>query len=64
MPYQRNTSGNRSFDEWLADCSEWWDMTRGEEACDYSWLPWRSWYEEGLSVEEAVGRANTSVFGG
>ena len=64
MPFQRNTRESRSFDEWLADCSEWWDMTRGEEAYDYPWLPWRSWYEEGLSVEAAVGRANASVFGG
>ncbi len=64
MSYRHHTSEHRTFDQWLADCSEWWDMTRGEEAYDYPWLPWRSWYEEGLTVEQAVDQANVRTFGG
>ena len=64
MSYQHNTRQGRTFDEWLADCSNWWDMTKGEEAYDYPWLPWLGWYQEGLSVEQAVRRADAQVFGG
>ena len=39
-------------------------MTRGEEAYDYPWLPWRAWYDEGLTVEDAVDQANVRTFGG
>ena len=64
MGYEHNTRRSRSFDEWLADCSTWWDMTRGEEAYDYPWLEWQAWYREGLTVEQAVRRADARVFGG
>jgi hypothetical protein len=64
MSIQHHTRAGRSFDEWLADCSTWWDMTMGEEAHDYPWLEWQDWYREGLTVEDAVRRAHARVFGG
>jgi hypothetical protein len=60
---QGNTRNQRTFEKWFADCSSWWDMTRGEEAYDHPDLEWRRWYEEGLTVEEAVRRAERRVFG-
>jgi hypothetical protein len=59
-----DTHDGRSFDQWLAACSDWWDMTVGEEVEDHPGLEWLEWYEEGLTVEEAVERANARVFGG
>ena len=52
-----------SFDQWFAACTERWDMTMGDDTTDYPWLAWREWYEEGLTVEQAVRRANNHVYG-
>ena len=60
---QDRTRHDRTFDEWLADCSEWWEMTSGDEVADYPGLEWQAWYEEGLTVEAAVSRANNRVYG-
>jgi len=60
---QQRTNADRGFEQWFADCAESWDMTIGEDADNYPWLAWREWYDSGLTVEEAVGRANEQVFG-
>lgn len=52
------------FDPWLYACSQWWDMTRGDEVEDFPGLEWHEWYEQGLTVEAAVERANRRVYGG
>ena len=64
MPNLHHTRHERSFEEWLSECSTWWDMTMGDEAYEYPWLEWRAWYEEGLTVEAAVKRANRRLYGG
>jgi hypothetical protein len=38
-------------------------MTSGDEVADYPGLEWQAWYEEGLTVEAAVSRANNRVYG-
>ena len=34
-----------------------------EDAYDYPAYDWRGWYDEGLTVEQAVDRANVLLFG-
>lgn len=63
MCYQHHTRRDLSFDQWLAACSEWWDLTRGDETYDYPEFEWRTWYEQGLTVEAAVERANKQLYG-
>jgi hypothetical protein len=63
LSLQHHTHQDRTYEQWLADCSAWWDMTHGEEAHDYPWLEWRQWYEQGLTVEAAVRLAHKSIFG-
>jgi hypothetical protein len=58
------TRADCDFDSWLYACSQWWDMTCGDEVEDFPGLEWREWYRQGLTVEEAVGRANRQVYGG
>ena len=64
MSLGTHTRRERSFDQWLADCSALWDLLRGELAEDYPELPWREWYDSGLTVEAAVERADQRLFGG
>ena len=64
MAYPEHTRRERSFDEWLADCSSWCDLIRGEEAYEHPGLDWEAWYAQGLTVEQAVRRADACVFGG
>ena len=64
MPHGDYSQDYHSFDQWLAECSAFWDMTRGDEVEDFPGLDWHEWYEQGLTVEEAVERANRRVYGG
>jgi hypothetical protein len=64
MSYGDHTHKHCEFDQWLAECSAFWDMTRGDEVEDFPGLEWNEWYDAGLTVEEAVERANRRVYGG
>jgi hypothetical protein len=61
---QDGSNRNRALEEWLAECSTWWEITTGDEVADFPGLEWEQWYEEGLTVEEAVQRASHRVYGG
>ncbi|OGF13325.1 MAG: hypothetical protein A2W00_02720 [Candidatus Eisenbacteria bacterium RBG_16_71_46] len=63
MRVQHHTRREGTFDQWLADCSTWWDLIRGDEVFDFPELEWRAWYEEGLTVEAAVKRAEGRIYG-
>ena len=64
MSHGDHTQEHCGFDQWLAECSAYWDMTRGDEVEDFPGLEWHESYGAGLTDEEAVGRANRRVYGG
>jgi hypothetical protein len=52
-----------SFSDWFYQCDVWWDRFGFEEATDYPGLPWREWYEAGLTAREAAREAHQEALG-
>ena len=63
MNFKHHTREHSSFTTWFSECSTWFDMTWGDEVEDHPGLPWRQWYDEGLTVEQAVQRAIKQAYG-
>lgn len=63
MGYQHHTRDHVSYDAWFSECADWWQGHGGEDPLDWSYLDWVRWYQEGLSVERAIARANSIVYG-
>jgi hypothetical protein len=63
MNYEEHTRADTSFDGWMSECCLRWMSRNDEDAYDYPAWDWRGWYDEGLSVEQAVDRANVLLFG-
>ncbi len=53
----------KPYDQWLMIADDWWGMNKGDSAYDYPDLPWQEWYAEGISPQEAAGRADAQVYG-
>jgi len=64
MSDERSTRLDATYDEWFMACWRWWDRYGFEEAQDYPWLPWREWYEAGLTAQQGARKAHEAVFGG
>lgn len=63
MNYEEHTRADTSFEGWMNDCGLRWMSRNDEDVYDYSAYDWRGWYDEGLTVEKAVDRANVLLFG-
>ena len=63
MGYETHTCADRSYEAWLNECGWWWMSHNDEDPYDYPAWDWRGWYDAGLSVEQAIVRANMTLCG-
>ena len=63
MSYAQHTRDDTSFERWLTECSWWWMSHNDEDPYEYPAYDWRGWYDEGLTVEQAIVKANMLLFG-
>jgi hypothetical protein len=61
--YEELTSADTSFTAWMLECGRWWLSRNEEDAYEWPAYPWREWYDEGLSVAQAIEQANIRLFG-
>lgn len=47
----------------MTECSYWWMSRNDEDAYEWPAYPWRRWYDEGLSVAQAIEQASIRLFG-
>lgn len=63
MDYEDHTRHDVDFTGWMIECSRWWMTRNDEDAYEWPAYPWRDWYDEGLSVKQAIEQANLRLFG-
>ena len=63
MGYETHTQSDTSFNQWMTECSYWWMSRNDEDAYEWPAYPWRRWYDQGLSVAQAIEQANILLFG-
>ncbi len=58
-----HSRANVDFTRWRLDCSLWWKARNDEDVFDWPAYPWQAWYDEGLTVGQAIEQANIRRFG-
>ena len=61
--YSDHTRHDLAFNAWQCECGLWWMSRNDEDVFQFPAYPWRRWYDEGLSVKQAIEQANTMLFG-
>lgn len=51
------------YTQWWLDCGLWWKARNDEDVADWPAYPWRQWYDDGLTVGQAIEQANILLFG-